>query len=71
MCQNYLKSVLFAQEEATRAPMSPSGGWVKVGLEQKYTHRRQTTSWKVDEERGFGSWWLPFHSTRNTEGAER
>ena len=54
-----------------RAPMSPSRGWVKVGLEQKYTHRRQTTSWKVDEERGFGSWRLPFHSTHNTEGAER
>ena len=46
----YLKSVLFAQEQATRAPISPPGGWVKVGLEQKYTHIRQTTSWKVDEE---------------------
>ena len=44
---------------------------MKVGLEQKYTHRQQTTSWKVDEERGFGSWRLTFHSTRNTEGAER
>lgn len=44
---------------------------MKVGLEQKYTHRRQTTSWKVDEERGFGSWRLPFHSTHNTEGAEQ
>lgn len=44
---------------------------MKVGLEQKYTHIWQTTSWKVDEERGFGSWRLPFHSTHNTEGAER
>lgn len=41
---------------------------MKVGLEQKYTHIRQTTSWKVDEERGFSSWRLPFHSTHNTEG---